>query len=183
MDWLLEDLARMVVGYADPALETIRMQRFREIVSSAAVPTLPSRADKTIIAQLERHRLARELFGELALFYRGTVILLFTGVSVGSSRLNSRSQQETTETWYTELLKWSSTCGHTGCFEAIQSDYVEGAKYRRYGVSVGILDPRIGAPNVRYETITIFLNKTMLTTLLAQSFLLTAAMRIHVSPN
>jgi len=150
MDWMLEDLAKWIVGHADPMLETVRMQRFQQIVSSkGAALQLPSRADKAVIAQLERHHLARELFSELALFYRGAIILLFCAVSTSSSRSTERTRLEGTKTWYEELLKWSNKCGHPHCFEAVETEYTEDASRNKFGLSVGVIDPRVGSVQTR----------------------------------
>jgi len=149
MDRLLEELAEQIVGHVDPRMETVRMQRAMAVLAQVAGSGdqlhLPSKREE-MFSRLERENRARNVFGELARFYRGAFIFAFSGVSNRKS-WNSGVQDEL---WYEELLKYQWRCGLRGCSKQLKIDVMESEKTNMYGLSVAVLDSRLGFPAARY---------------------------------
>lgn len=87
MDSLLEDFAHLLIGHASARMHTAKMQRLESLRTAGYNP-----ADASLVAgsltSSETHWLnkcdrARQIFAELARFYRGAVILAYTSVSWG----------------------------------------------------------------------------------------------------
>lgn len=148
MDHLLEELARQVVGYVDPKMETVRMRRLKDIMAKASdqveVPKFPSQTGQLVEELAKEHR-ARFIFSELARFYRGAVLLSFVAVSL-TKDWGANNQDEL---WYAELVKLSSHCGHRRCHEQLRVRKILKAKQNVYGLGVAVRDARLGFPDER----------------------------------
>jgi len=98
------------------------------------------------IKRLDREHFARRLFSELALFYRGTVLLLHGAACKHSS---NPVRSERAIQWYTQLIAWSDKCGHPDCKEQLKAEFRPDARTQLWGISVGVKDVRLGNPEVR----------------------------------
>ncbi|KAK5126347.1 hypothetical protein LTR85_010583 [Meristemomyces frigidus] len=158
MDSLLEDLARLVAGQADVRLNTATMQRFLQLRSGQAqTPAETVKLSANDIERLERQDRARQLFAEIARFFRGAVMLAFAGVS-----WDCKTTDVTGQKWYENLVRWSYICGAESCIERLQVRKFEkggvGAASAnradlglrsKYGLVIGVEDTRMGFPEER----------------------------------
>lgn len=140
MDRLLEDLASLLHGSVDPKLESVRMH------NAALAMNKKSQHGKRKLhindyRRLEREHKAREVFAELARFYRGAVVILHAACSYGKSNEVDRDE----ELWYKGLLKNLASCGHASCSEQIKVVH----NSRAWSVSVAVRDARLGFPAER----------------------------------
>ncbi|KAK3075868.1 hypothetical protein LTR53_000441 [Teratosphaeriaceae sp. CCFEE 6253] len=148
MDALLEDFAQLLVGQVDARLHTVKMSNFKRLrkewtMGGAEAATFPSTQhfDRAQIAELKVHDQARIIFGELARFYRGAVMLAYSAVSWGRC---GNWPGKTISGWYASLIAWSNKCGSDECIEALQV-FTGGRKTtREYGLAVGNFDSRVG---------------------------------------
>lgn len=140
MDRLLEDLAGLLIGSVDPKLESVRMH------NAALAMNKKSQVGKRKLhvndfKRLEREHKAREVFAELARFYRGAVITLHAACSYGKSNEVDRD----IELWYNGLLKNLASCGHGSCSEQLKVEH----NSKGWSVSVAVRDARLGFPAER----------------------------------
>lgn len=152
MDWLLEDLASLLIGHVDPAFETGRM---RVMLDSLAVMSQPEKAGLKPKGPnpkvLEKEHKARTLFAELARFFRGAVMM---GVAATSPKSGVSNKNEH-KIWYEKLLEWSSHCGHSACKEQLKVIVNTELKTQQFSLSVAVADERIGYPEERYALLTL----------------------------
>lgn len=145
MDSLLEELAGFIVGHQDPKLESHRMINILEAVRINKAGTIPDVLPEIDDTKLEKEHQARELFAEIARFYRGAVIM-----AVGAAAVKKGSQsKEETKLWYDELVGLNSICGHRSCREQLEVKFSDVAKTRRWTLSVAVDDGRLGFPDQR----------------------------------
>ncbi|RMX86896.1 hypothetical protein D0869_02757 [Hortaea werneckii] len=146
MDSLLEDLAALVVGHLDPAFETTRMRAMLDGLNdlSEQGKTSVQSQQPALGAQQKEHD-ARQLFAELARFYRGAVMM---GVAACSPKIGDKNK-DTQKLWYESLLKWNAHCGHRTCQEQLEVTARTEAKTQKYSLSVAVSDERVGYPEER----------------------------------
>lgn len=153
MDALLENLARTVRGHVDHAYETVTMFRTDQILSyttSLNRNTLPSQCSEAFLKRLRRENFARNVFAEMARFFRGAVLLTFAEASV--SRSPSKRGDPEFKQWYDELIKWHGQCGHPNCYEQLETNYNPDALTQQWSLSVGVVDARVGTREIRYAS-------------------------------
>ncbi|KAI7226472.1 hypothetical protein KC330_g8807 [Hortaea werneckii] len=141
MDHLLEELGSLVIGTLDPKLESNRMQKAATALHRSST-TAKSKLNVNDFQRLEREHKAREVFAEVARFYRGAVMLLF----VSASYRKSNKAQEEFEQWYNGLVAYIGRCGHSSCGEQLKVRRLEESEGgRAWALSVAVRDARLGS--------------------------------------
>lgn len=143
LDHLLEELAEHVIGNTDPVFQTMHVEKMKSYLKTGQ--RMPMSLSNTR-RKLSNQNLATSLFAELALFVRGTAILLFMAVSKGGGR---RVRDPRMKEWYDQLNILRSMCGHPSCNEVLDAELQEDAGTQSWGLSVGVLDARRGVSHVR----------------------------------
>lgn len=149
MDGLLEQLAAQIIGQMETQAPTISMSRLTDILKRAQTVSivdqdLPAPVGEAQINLMERHERARRLFAELARFYRGAVLLAFAAVSWGAHTSGPNMKE-----WYESLVGWSQECGSESCMEKLEVWAPRQHQFRKFGLSVGVKDGRLGFPEER----------------------------------
>ncbi|KAK5171439.1 uncharacterized protein LTR77_004583 [Saxophila tyrrhenica] len=157
LDRLLEDLAGLLKGHVDPKMETIRMSRAMEAISQSSEKNrakYPSfNHEEKTVADMKMEHTARVLFAELARMFRGA----FIGAVAQTHTSQDSMVKHNHQSWFAELLKWSSDCGHPSCTSQVElldisrEDQAKHAVKQASGISVSVIDARIGFPNERSE--------------------------------
>ncbi|KAI7334817.1 hypothetical protein KC315_g3580 [Hortaea werneckii] len=146
MDALLEDLAALVVGHLDPAFETTRMRAMLDGLNGLSEQGKTSvQSQQPGLGALQKEHDARQLFAELARFYRGAVMM---GVAACSPKIGDKNK-DAQKLWYESLLKWNAHCGHHTCQEQLEVTARSEAKTQKYSLSVAVSDERVGYPEER----------------------------------
>ena len=147
MDHLLEDLATQFQGTVQEPFTTISKASVKNAIQSgASAITIGPETDTTLVGQLERDFRARQIFAELAGFFRGAVLLAY-GASARCTSWNSRKERQA---WFEGMLAISQQCGHLSCREEVQIEEQKDKKHRKFGISIGVRDSRQGFPTERY---------------------------------
>lgn len=144
MDHLLEELAALVIGSVDPKLESVRMQNAAMAMKQKSA-TAKRKLNINDFKRMEREHKAREIFAEVARFYRGAVIFLFASATARKGTSN----REETQKWYEGLLNLFAKCGHRGCAEQMKVERMKKGQHDSWSISVAVSDARLGFPEER----------------------------------